>query len=247
MADLNINKSEGPRLWEDVSSNMIPNSGFESAPSFTAATNINQRWIDGTAAGSTTDDSHKWGIATLSGTASAQFDTSDFHSGAISMKLSTLAISSSLAVDITRQLNTNIVPNANNVNGFGLPVNASTAYVVTYWMKINVNSGSSRGAYVRVAEFSNIGGAGTTHDGTFVSATTGWTQYTVSFTTASTCAYLSFQLTLSGTVAPATLIADAWFDDIVLKTNPDHNNISLLLGPQVTPGIQDISGPKIWG
>jgi hypothetical protein len=239
MADLSVNKTDTAHLWEDISQNMIPNNGFEFAPTFVAATNTNQRWIDGNAAGSTTDDSHFWAVSNLAGTATAQFDSSDFHGGASSLKMSLGATSSTLECDITRVSTT--------ILRYGVPVQASTAYKITYWMKINVTSGSSRGAYLRVKEYSSTGAAGTTHDGTFVGTTTGWTQYTISFTSAATCAFFTFACTLSGTVAPATLVADSWFDDIVLQQTTPYNNLDLTVGPQVTPGIQNISGPKIWG
>ena len=61
-----------------------------------------------------------------------------------------------------------------------------------------------------------------TNVGTYVKTTTDWTLYTVTFTTAANTVYLAFDHRVYGHQGAATLIMDAWFDDIYLAptTNP---------------------------
>jgi hypothetical protein len=68
-----VTTNTGPFVWAFLS-----NSDFSDQPPFTAATSTFQRWIDGTAGGSTTNNRYRWAL-TPSGTStsSAQFDTVD--------------------------------------------------------------------------------------------------------------------------------------------------------------------------
>lgn len=52
--------------------------------------------------------------------------------------------------------------------------------------------------------------------------TTDWTFYTTTFTTGATTSYIVFDHRVYGHQGAATLIMDAWFDDIYLAktTNP---------------------------
>lgn len=55
---------------------LVPNPDFADQPVFVAATSTNGRFIDGTAAGSATDDTYGWGYGTSgTSTSSANFDT----------------------------------------------------------------------------------------------------------------------------------------------------------------------------
>jgi hypothetical protein len=211
MADLNVNKSDNITIHEDAGQNPVPNNSFESAPTFTAATNVSSRWIDGTAAGSTTSDTFKWSTSTITGTCSAQFDSSQFNSGSQSLKISTLATASRIFCIHTR------VTSAPTLFQYAITVQPSQAYKLTYYMKTTANSGSSSGARIQVVEYNSAGTAGTTTSGTSISTTTGWTQYTINFTTASTANYVLIEPIIIGDTGLATLIMDAWFDDIVLQ------------------------------
>jgi hypothetical protein len=61
-------------------------------------------------------------------------------------------------------------------------------------------------------------------------------------TTGATDAYAGIQLKNN----TAGNVSDAYFDDLTLTTNTPAGNVNLLLFPLITPGVQNISGPKIW-
>lgn len=242
MADLSINKSDNVKINEGAGQNMITNGDFESAPSFTAATTTTARFIDGTAGGSTTDDSHVWAIANIVGSGSAQFDNSTSNSGTYSLKVSTIATSSRIQIgDMTS------FSGSANFFKYAYPVQPSTTYKLTYAMKTNYVSGdSSNGALVQLFDVDATGAVGSSTSSSAVKITTGWTNYTLSRTTASTAAYIFIELNIFGNTGTSTLIMDAWFDDLVLKPVARQNGVDLQVTPLVTAGIQDISGPKIW-
>lgn len=241
MADLNKAVTDSIHVWEDTGNNIVPNADFESAPTFVAATSTSARWINGAAIGSTTDDTHQWADLSIIGTASARFDTAEFHGGAMSMKLAVTATGSNIVVRLATS--TTVA----NINKYYIPVLPSTVYKMTFWMKTTYTSGdSSDGCNVQILEY---GSASTTVLQTTVSTkvktTTAWTQYTMNFTTSSGTAFLTPNMQNIGTSGTATLIMDGWFDDFILlrvaNQTPD-----LTIGPIVTPGVQNVSGPKIW-
>jgi hypothetical protein len=194
----------------------IPNGDFELAPPFTAATTTNQRWINGTAAGSTTDSQYCWAINGLQNSCSTQFDSSQSHSGTNSLRVSTLAVNAFIEIANVR---------LNTAAGFlqfrGPTVFASAKCFISWWMKTNFVSGDSNdGAYMQVFEFSTAASNLANHISSKVKTTTGWTNYTMSFTCNASCAYLEFQPRVHGNTGTATLIMDAWYDDITLSVGP---------------------------
>jgi len=195
--------------------NLIFNGDFEYAPAFTAATTTNAGWIDGTASGSAANAGYGWCFA-KDQTASAQFDTSEKKSGNYSMKLSTLAVNSGARANQFRSTS------ALTAEGY-MPVLPSTSYTVSGWVKTNLISGSSRGAYIRAQEFNGTSTTAiVTNETTYIPTTTDWTYYTKTFTTNSDTRFIAVGALIVGTTGTATLIMDAWFDDIVLtKTTPD--------------------------
>lgn len=199
--------------------NLVKNFDFEVAPTFVAATNTTQRFIDGTAAGSSTNGTYKWAIVAVStaGTFSAQFDSSVSFAGQYSMKLSIGATGSALNVGSLTLVS------AANLANFGIPVIPNTSYTATYRMRTVLTSGSATtGARMNFNEYDSAAGNSVSNQGTAVLTTTDWTLYTVTFTTAATTNYIVPRLVLRGNDGAGTLIMDAWFDDIYLAptTNP---------------------------
>lgn len=197
--------------------NIINNSDFEIYPSFTAATNTITRWIDGTASGSASNSTYKWATQNLTGTAAAQFDTSVFKTGSASMELSTLATNSQVGVSPVTA--TTVAALAIG----GIRISPSTSYTCSVWMKTNYVSGdSSDGANIQFVTRDLAGTALSLNVTTLVKTTTDWTQYTVTFTSDATAAYITPRMYVQGTSGAATLIMDAWFDGISVKktTNP---------------------------
>lgn len=192
----------------------VSNGNFESYPSFTAATNTNRRWIDGTAAGSTTTDTYKWAIA-LGGTATAQFDESEKHSGNASLKASLGATGS--YTEIREYINSSV--SQTDVETYGIAVSPSTIYKVTYWMKTNYTSGdATNGANLAALTYAATGGSAlNSASGTYIKTTTDWTRYIFYITTHASAAYMMIRPTIYGHTGTATLIMDAWWDDITVE------------------------------
>lgn len=197
-----------------VGGNPTPNSGFELYPSLVAPTTTDQRWIDGTAAGSTTNDTYRWAIGSKSGTSSAHFDTTDSHSGAASLKLSTG--SPGAGVEVWSYPSTS----AQNITRYALRLIEGVQYTVSYWMKTNYVSGNGTGArLVCITRGAGISASTQLHF-TPVLTTTGWTFYSAPITIPVGFPYLQLQCRITGTGGAGDLIMDAWFDDIsVVETN----------------------------
>jgi hypothetical protein len=237
MADLNISRTDTSFLYEDSGQNLIPNGGFEDAPAFTAATTTAARWIDGTAAGSSATRLNGWAIPVGSVTASAaaSFDTSVSAVGTNSMKLDLLNTSGAISVSTRRQ-----TPAANLLYEL-IPMYPSSAYILTG--QIKTNNTATNGAWIEVVEYSSSGSALATNVTSKLSGTNNWQQMTKSFT--SNASTVGCAIILRHNVAGN--ISTAWFDDLKLILNSPSGNVAVPITPIVTPGVQNVSGPKIWG
>jgi hypothetical protein len=202
--------------------NLLTNGDFEYAPSFTAATNTTSRWIDGTAGGSGASQSpYTWGIFGASLSTSAQFDTAQTKTGQYSLKLSTLSANRICTVAPQIAVTNQGIP----------PALPSTTYSYSFWMKTNKTSGDSAGAYIDFLERVGSGSAGTSHLSTQVNTTTDWTYYSGSFTTTANCRFITPKLFVEGNTGTATLIMDAWFDDITLVKSPVQTRTAVAVAP----------------
>lgn len=194
-----------------VGDNLVYNGDFEFAPPINVATTITANWIDGTTGGSATNSLFGWATAGLIGTASVLFDNSTSNSGNYSLKVSTLAIGSTSQAFLSNS--TTVVPPSPP----GILALPNTSYTVTFRMKTTANSGSATtGAQMIVSERSGSFVQSQTTSSPGITTTTGWTQYSLSFTTASNTRYITLKLSVTGNDGTATLIMDAFFDDIVL-------------------------------
>ena len=191
-----------------VNYNLVYNGDFEIAPPTNVAQTINQNWINGTSTGSSNKQIYGWCLILVGG-ATGQFDNSTSNSGNWSIKLNLNSTGQRAYAAPYRSTSTT----ADNVY---LPALPNTSYTMTAYMKTSYISGSDTGAYIGVYEFNGSLSTGVTHLTTAVNTTTGWTQYTITFTTASTCRYLAVLPTIIGNAGTATLVMDAWFDNIQL-------------------------------
>ena len=194
-----------------INGNLVYNGNFEFAP----PTNVAQttsNWLDGTSGGSSNNLFGWYGRKRAGTGVAAMFDSSNPHSGSYSMKVSTTATGSWFGVE------------NNNDNGgqsypYGIPCQSNTTYILTYWMKTQANSGSANtGAQVKLVEqgLTNLSTYGSATS-TGITTTTGWTQYTLTYTTSGhSQSWLCIYLSVIGNDGTGTLIMDAWFDDIVL-------------------------------
>lgn len=208
----------------------IMNPSFETRPTFVAATNTGSVWIDGTAAGSGTNDTYGWGTRTITGSGSAQFDTSTFNSGTGSLKVSTTAIASQ--IDVSNNKAT--APAGQNI----IPAIEGVTYTLTCWAKSTAVSGSATtGARVSLAPRTAAGAsAGTSSVIAIGPATTGWTQYKTTLLAPPTTQFIYIFCTVLGSDGTGTLIMDAWFDDFVLIGNSAFPNNRLRPHP-FSPGL----------
>jgi hypothetical protein len=204
-----------------VNNNLVYNGDFEIAPQVNVPTTTQFRWIDGTAAGASSPiNIFGWGLQTGSATATALFDSTVSHSGNYSLKLSATATASSVKVS-----------NKANSSYFGSmsPVLPSTSYTISGWYKTSVTSGTATtGVMVqaigKINEDNNEDVTYTAVSG--VKTTTDWTYFTYTFTTDSNINYIKTAFRINNDGA-ATLIMDAWFDDIQLyPTTPVTRNVA---------------------
>lgn len=182
----------------------IVNADFETAPPFTAATNVNSRYIDGTAGGSVTDVGYKWKTSSCTNS-EVKFDSSEKYTGNYSIKLSTLSTGAIVTVEqIYSDLSFKVKPNTN--------------YLMTYKIKTQLNSGSSTsGAYGIMSQRNSAGTITNTNYGTSILTTIDWTQYSIRMTTYPETTYITFGVAINGSNGAGTLVMDAWFDDIEIK------------------------------
>lgn len=199
-----------------VDGNLIYNGNFELAPAgVIASTTTSARWIDGTAAGNAYDAGgyYGWAWGGVANKASALFDTAEFHSGTRSLKLSVYDTAGQLGVQNTRVSNT---PDA--MTKYGIKVSPNTSYTFTGWMKTEYISGdATNGAAFALLEKTISGGTVTTRNTSYIKTTTPWTQYTLTFTTNPTTQYITFDHRIYGHQGTATLLMNAWIDDLVLN------------------------------
>jgi len=203
-----------------VNPNLVKNGDFEYAPPFTAATTTAGRYIDGTAGGSTTNNLFGFTLEAnnTGGTYSTRFDTSTVYAGLSALKVSTLATASACTASIVKNVAT-----AADVINYGIRVTPNTAYNYSFRMKTVANSGTATtGAHLRLTTFTAAGASVTSVDSTKLLTTVDWTEYTGTFVTGSTAVYIVPLFRVIGNDGSATLIMDAWFDDIYLAptTNP---------------------------
>jgi hypothetical protein len=198
------------RTRNAVNGNLVYNGDFEIAPVVNVAQTSGSNYVDGTATGATIPI-FGYRVGTRLGTATVQFDTVIKRTGNASIKLSTLAVASDMAVGATMSTTAGGLQ-------IGYPALPSTSYTASVWVKTNYVSGASTsGVRATVVEKNGIGSSGTTNVLlTALQTTQDWTQYNLVFTTASTTRSLLFLINVKGDDGTATLIMDAWFDDITL-------------------------------
>lgn len=211
--------------------NNVRNGDFETTPAFVAATNTTNRWIDGTAAGSTTNDAYGWGTNS-SGTWAAQFDSSEKHGGNNSIKLSTLNITS--FVEVAPYQGTTTVA---KLDSYAMSASPSTSYTISGLIKTNLVSGTAtNGVNIEVSERDAAGTLLVSNlITTAIKTTTDWTFYTKTFTTNANTIYIVPRLIVYGHQGTGTLIIDAWFDDVTLTT-------SNLPGQLIHTGVGKVNG-----
>lgn len=193
--------------------NLVKNPGFETAPTFVAAQTSKGTWNDGTAAGSATDSTTRWGYNSTNsvGSGAIQFDSSRVNKGSYSLKVSTTATGATAVA--SNMLNTSVAQLS-----FTIPIEPSTTYFYSFVMETNYVSGDSAdGACLQLKERNAAATTIQTTQSAKVKTTSGRTLYTGTFTTQAGVQYLDIEPSVIGATGAATLIMDAWFDDIYFQ------------------------------
>jgi len=192
--------------------NLVFNSDFEYAPTFVGAANVVSRWIDGTAAGSSTNPDFGWYLSTSSGAPtawSAQFDSAVSHSGSGSLKLNITTVSVNQDIDLT---SSNVVRGGTAVRGPRLiPVLPSTSYTFSYWLKYtSISNNNAQGIRVRVQTQTGAlaNDSAALYSNGFLTGTADWTRFTGTFTTSANAKFAVIFMYLQGETGTA------WIDDI---------------------------------
>jgi prophage tail gpP-like protein len=197
--------------------NSVYNGDQEIAPVLVAPQTASNKWVDGTAAGSSTPNIYR---IYPSGSASfaVSFDNTVSHSGTTSLKVATTATGQFVEVR-------NDNAGYNTSTTYGMPISPNTAYTLKYWLKTQVISGTAdNGAFLKILRATSAGTYVAETGGTPVKVTQDWTEYTVNFTSGPTEALAHLEYRLYGHQGVGTLIMNAWFDDVTLTAtavNPD--------------------------
>jgi hypothetical protein len=196
--------------YRQPANNLVVNGSFDYAPAFTAATTSSGTWIDGTAAGSSTNDAYRWRYNTFNAaTGSASLDTTTTHGGVASLKLTQAVAGVGPIACATSSLNAQVGLNESTTQ-YLFPVQPSTSYTLTAWVKTALTSANSKGVDIHVAHYNGKVFANFSHLAAFIGDTQDWTMQTLTFTTAATASYVAIQVRIEGETG------SAWFDDISL-------------------------------
>lgn len=191
-----------------VNPNLTKNGGFDFVPPFTAATTTSSRWIDGTAAGSTTNDIFGWGTYSEY-SCTFNYDTSTTKTGYASMKIAT----QTTAPTANHQNSVNQWPvsqTAITAAKYLMPVVAGASYLITGYIKTDsITNNNARGARFNATTYSGDTSGSTSQGATsFVNGTTDWTYYSTVITISAGRSWLSVSPEIRGESGTA------WFDKL---------------------------------
>lgn len=191
----------------------ILNADFENAPTFTAAQTADN-WMDGTAAGSSSNSAFGWWVSPRATAIAVQFDATKSRSGSKSLKVSTTNTTGRARVFNCKASGGSITGTSAN-QPFLIPVNPSTALTLVAWAQ--TNNVATAGVFIEIVELNSSFTVGTSTGSNTVTGTVStWTQLTATVTVSATTRYIAVDLQN----ATAGNVSDAWFDDIIL-TGPD--------------------------
>lgn len=206
--------SMSPMYLDDrpgISGKLVKNGNFQAVPTLTAPGTTTGRFIDGTAAGSTTNSTYKWSQIIDATSCAISIDSTVTYQGRASLKVDCLdATGRGRGVNGSRTgTGTSLL--VTELNTYGIRVAPNTSYTLRYRVKTKNVQGS--GAKIAVHEHDPSGVRNTSSSATAVPGTTSDFQlieYT--FTTQPTTCYL----VLSAEIATAGAIQTAWFAAVTI-------------------------------
>lgn len=208
----------------------VPNPGFDNAPPFTAV-QTSGGWMDGTAAGSSTNDAYGWYFYRSTTAVSARFDPMVTHSGGYSIKISTTDTSGKCYV-------THYNPGTPTLADYAkylIRIKPSTRYRLHSWIK--TNNVATNSAYINTIQYDSAGVAGSNSNGTQYTGTYDWFEYVYAFTSDSDAYYLRIAPALYATGATS----DAWFDDVWLEEIVSDTTFTGTVPTPVKPIISGVT------
>lgn len=191
----------------------ITNGDFDNSPSFVAATDTSNRWINGAAAGSTTNNNFHWFVntTTLVSSSTIRFDTSTVHTaGGASLQFNKTSGAAG-TIESSSYGSTAINPLAISIQIKDCqPAAGSTKYKISCWYK---QTSKAAGTVVMLTdEYDGINTARLAVS-TFVSdsstADKDWTFFSTTFTSNASTKYMGFRVGVTGFTT-----GTIWFDDL---------------------------------
>lgn len=182
------------------------NGDFEVLPTFVAAQTATG-WIDGTAAGSATNDAYGWYMHEVVTDCEVKYDSTVCHSGTTSLKVSTTSIAGKVLI-----FNSTPTASLPVAKKYYVPIKSSTKYRYSAWVK--TNNAAVDAVWLSSNQYDSDGA--TLSESILspkLSGTNDWKYLYVDFTSNANAAY--FNIILSHYVAGN--IADAWFDEVKLE------------------------------
>lgn len=218
-----LQKIEGTNITPLSIKGGVVNGDFELAPTFVAPTTTYNTWVDGTSGGSLLNTGYGWAYNATNSLpgGSIYFDSTEKHSGNYSLKVSTLGTGQ--IIGASNALNNTL----NQVSKYSIKIIPGATYTYSFWMKTNYISGDSAdGAYLQFTERTATPTTVTSTLSTKVKTTTDWTEYTGTVIPQATTVYIDIVMLVKGNTGAATLIMDAWFDDIKFEQTTSITNSS---------------------
>jgi hypothetical protein len=184
--------------------NKVKNGDFTDAPTLIAPTTSGNKWIDGTATGSVSNNTYGWYSIVGVGSFQASLD-----SGILKMECTTITGRGRV---MTCPFESSTTPQ--NIQNYGINVQPSTSYTLTARIKgINVVSSSSM--RIAVQQYSSSGTLDATSSSSFIPAgDSDYTTYTVTFTTPATVSYANIYISVN----VAGTVQSIYVDDVKLDT-----------------------------
>lgn len=204
-----------------VGGNLVKNGDLSYIPQVNVAQTTTARWIDGTAAGSTTNSLFGCSFAADANNASAMIDTVTKYNDEPSFKVSTLDATGRSRITLGAIFTGATVTEANRGDK-PIKVKGSTQYTLTYMVK--TNNAAANSVYMSIHQHDANGTRLTTSNSpTKLSGTNDWTLVTDTFTSEVNTRFLN--LLIQNTVAGN--ISDAWFADIKLTPTVNTTRASI--------------------
>lgn len=176
---------------------MLVNGAPSYTPSGTVATSINGRWIDGTSAGSTTDDSFGWAFM------SEYTGSARMINGMFELTASGTPPSNNHRVDINH-VRASDSGGRSNMLQFCIPLEANTTYKATFDLKLeNISSTNSRGFRVLASTYNADATASTGYGSTYLNGSRDWAAETFYFSTGTQRGWLRFSMEIRGETGTA--------------------------------------------